>query len=318
MLYQLIKSELPVIICYCLNTFIILLIFSLTTSPVQAVYPLVLSICILCLYLGIKYLKFKRVSAETNNFKIANYQVSYNSNDYDLLYLNAIEDIHADYKRELEAMYRRISRNEQLLSQFVHNMKTSVAVIELASSREHVRIEDIRLENEKLKSQLEQSLNVLRLDRAASDYLPQKYSLKDLVVEVINNNKSNFIYNQIYPKLICNEDLIVFTDRKWFKYLLEQLVSNAIKYSEPGGNVTFTITDNMLVVEDEGIGIESSEQSRIFDLFYTGSNGRDNRNSTGIGLNMVKTVSEMLDIEVTVESEVGVGSKFKLQFLTKM
>ncbi|WOO89569.1 sensor histidine kinase [Mollicutes bacterium LVI A0078] len=318
MLLSLIRNEKVAIGFYILNTFVILLVYGLNDNFNSIIYPLILSIVILCLYLAIKYIKFAKVSSEINNLTIADYTVDYNQDSIDDLYLNTIDDIHDQYKAEIIDMHNRISRNEQLLSQFVHNMKTSVAVIELASSREVVNIEDIRSENEKLKLQLEQSLNVLRLDRAASDYMPKQYSLNELVTEVINDNKSSFIYNQIYPKVISDSEVTVFTDRKWFKYMLEQLVSNAIKYSSVDSNIEFEISNNCLIIRDHGIGIPNQELNRIFELFYTGTNGRDNSQSTGIGLSMVKTVSEILDIEITVDSTVGNGSEFKLRFLTKM
>lgn len=318
MLLSLIRNEKVAIGFYILNTFVILLVYGLKDNFNSIIYPLILSIVILCIYLTIKYIKFTKVSSEINNLTIADYTVDYNQDSIDDLYLNTIDGIHNQYKAEIIDMHNRISRNEQLLSQFVHNMKTSVAVIELASSREIVNIADIRSENEKLKLQLEQSLNVLRLDRAASDYMPKQYSLNELVTEVINDNKSSFIYNQVYPKVTSDSEVTVFTDRKWFKYMLEQLVSNAIKYSNGDSNIEFEISNNCLIIRDHGIGIPNQEFDRIFELFYTGTNGRDNSQSTGIGLSMVKTVSEILDIEITVDSTVGSGSEFKLRFLTKI
>lgn len=318
MLLSLIRNEKVAIGFYLLNTFIILLVYGLNDDFTSIIYPLILSIVILCLYLAIKYIKLLKVYDEVTNLTIADYTVDYHRDSIDDLYLNTIADIHKQYKDEIIDMHNRIVRNEQLLSQFVHNMKTSVAVIELASSREVVNIADIRSENEKLKLQLEQSLNVLRLDRAASDYMPKQYCLNELVTEVINDNKSSFIYNQVYPKVISDSDVTVFTDRKWFKYMLEQLVSNAIKYSNEDSTIEFQISNNYLVIRDYGIGIPNQEIDRIFELFYTGTNGRDNSQSTGIGLSMVKTVSEILDIEITVDSTVGSGSEFKLRFLTKL
>lgn len=309
-----ITSELPVIFFYCLNTFVITLIFGLTYSFSTSLYPLVLSIVILGLYLTTKGLKYKAVIEERNNLRIANHQLGYIPNSYDQLYIEVIDQIHSDYSLKTEEMIGRNRRNEQLLSQFFHNMKTSVAVIELASSRDQIVINDIRFENDKLKHQLEQSLNVLRLDRFVDDYMPEQLSLLELVQSVINDNKSNFIYNHVYPK-VSGADTIIFTDNKWCKYLLEQLVSNAIKYSHPNTNVEFILEPNKLTVRDYGIGIETSEINRIFELFYTGTNGRNNKQSTGIGLAMVKTVAEMLDIEVEVTSVVNQGTSFKLTFL---
>lgn len=311
---KVISDELMTIFFYSLNSFIIILVFGLRYSFNTSRYPLLLSIVILSLYLTIKTIKYKQLVADSSNLRIADHKPTYSLTNCDQTYISIIDQIHSDYRLKIEEMFGRNRRNEQLLSQFFHNMKTSVAVIELASSREQVVIEDIRLENDKLKLQLEQSLNVLRLDRFVEDYMPERLSLLELVNSVINDNKSNFIYNKVFPK-VSGTDTIIFTDRKWFKYLLEQLVSNAIKYSNSNSNVEFNLEANTLTVRDYGIGIDASELNRIFELFYTGSNGRNNKQSTGIGLSMVKTVAEMLDIEVEVTSVVNQGTSFKLTFL---
>lgn len=306
-----------VIFFYILNTGVLLLVYGLRYSFANSLYPIILSTVLLIIYLIYRYNKLRKLTLDIDNLKHRNYTVDYNPDVIDNYYIELIESIHDEYHLKIEAMSGRNHRNEQLLSQFFHNMKTSVAVIELATERQNVEVADIRLENDKLKHQLEQSLNVLRLDRFVQDYMPERYSIRALLTEVINEQKSSFIYNQIYPK-VSGEDYIIFTDRKWFKYLIEQLVSNAIKYSDSENSIEFILNQNSLTIRDYGIGIKSNELERIFDLFYTGTNGRNNNQSTGIGLSMVKTVGEMLDIEISVESEVNTGTTFILKFLTKM
>lgn len=314
---QVVRTELSLILFYSLNTTLFVLIFGLRYSFVGCLYPITLSLVILCFYLSFKYIKLYQLSNEKNNLKIPHYIPEYNTNPIDHMYLEIIDEIHHDYNLKIEDMFSRNHRNEQLLSQFFHNMKTSVAVIELALGRDNVSVKDIKAENDKLKLQLEQSLNVLRLDRFVKDYMPERISLIELITTTINENKSSFIYHKLFPK-VYGDDYLVFTDRKWFKYLLEQLISNAVKYSIANNEIEFIINNNTLIIRDYGIGIPEHELERIFDLFYTGSNGRDNKAATGIGLSMVKTVAKMLDIEIEVSSVVNKGTDFKLTFLTKM
>lgn len=318
--YKLIKellvSESFVIAIYSLNTGLICLIFGLRDGFLTILYPLLISITLLLIYLGVKLGKLTTLNNELANYKIANYKTN-NVDPVSLMYNNLINEVHNEYLLKLNDVEAKRKRNEELLSQFFHNMKTSVAVIELAAnSNNETKMEDIITENDKLKLQLEHSLNVLRLEQFIDDYMPKSYSLQSIVNDVINENKSQFIYNEIYPRL--NEgNCIVFTDQKWLKYLLHQLVSNAIKYSNSGSIVEFIIDNEdggTLTIKDYGIGIKQSELNRVFDLFYTGSNGRNNSQSTGIGLNMVKTVSKMLDIDIEISSQVGVGTTIVLKF----
>lgn len=183
-------------------------------------------------------------------------------------------------------------------------------------------IKDLHFDyNRKLKEQLEQSLNILRLDKFSQDYVPEKHDLLELVKCVINNNKTNFIYNSIYPKIV-GSSTFVFTDKKWLLYLINQVLSNAIKYTQSGGTVTFHIVTNRestkLQITDTGVGIPAQDMDRIFELFYTGDNGRNNTNSTGIGLSMVKTVANLLNHEINISSQVNIGTTFEITFLTKM
>lgn len=318
---KLFHDEWHVILLYILSNLMFALVIGLENQVSDIYYPLLINAILFTGYMIIRYMQLNKKQKEVDNFKISDFKssISYTSPELDLI--NLISDIHLEYQSKITEMHNRGKRNEQLLSQFIHNMKTSVSVIELASSCSSGKvIDDIRNENNKLMQQLEQSLNILRLDQRVNDYMPKKVKLADLVTEVINENKTNFIYNNIYPSVKLNDDMVL-TDPKWFNFMLSQIVSNAIKYSNPNHRVYFEIKSGEyteLVVKDTGIGIPSNELNQIFDLFFTGSNGRSNSQASGIGLSMVKTVSDFLNIEVQIDSRIGVGTECTLKFLTKM
>lgn len=328
-----IKSESKFILIYLLNTLLLIALFNQLLSKQYLLYPFILSIFLLLGYLIFMCIHMFHLFQNMPNNKIANYAASYSTDYKDELYLAVIKDLHFDYNRKLNALSEKNRKTELLFSQFIHNMKTSVSVIELASTaglekfdgistidRTKV-LEDIVIENRKLKEQLEQSLNILRLDKFSQDYVPEKHDLLELVKCVINNNKTNFIYNSIYPKIV-GSSTFVFTDKKWLLYLINQVLSNAIKYTQSGGTVTFHIVTNRestkLQITDTGVGIPAQDMDRIFELFYTGDNGRNNTNSTGIGLSMVKTVANLLNHEINISSQVNIGTTFEITFLTKM
>lgn len=318
---KLYHNEWHVILIYVLSNLMFGLVIGLEYQVSDIYYPLLINTILFAIYLFIRYMQLSKKQKEVSNFKISDFKssITYTSTESDLI--EVISDIHLEYQSKISEMHNRGKRNEQLLSQFIHNMKTSVSVIELASSCSSGKVvDDIRNENNKLMQQLEQSLNILRLDQRVNDYMPKKVNLADLVTEVINENKTNFIYNNVYPNAKLNDDM-VFTDPKWFKFMLSQIVSNAIKYSNPNNQVYFEIKSGEyteLLIKDTGIGIPSNELNQIFDLFFTGSNGRSNNQASGVGLSMVKTVSEFLNIEVQIDSTINVGTECTLKFLTKM
>ncbi len=325
-----IKSEYKVILFYLLNTVLLILLFNLKLHEIYVLYPVFLSTVFLVCYLVIMCINNNKLNTTMQNNKIANIATPQTLDFKDKLYLDLIKDLHFDYNRKINNLLEKNKRNEVLFSQFIHNMKTSVSVIEIASTvgLEKVEnladkqiLEDIQTENTKLKEQLEQSLNVLRLDQFSQDYVPEKQDLLEVVKTVVNQNKTNFIYNSVFPKVV-GESTFVMSDRKWLMYILNQIISNAIKYNKSGGTVTFVIENKgttvvSLQVIDTGVGIPQQDIERVFELFYTGSNGRDNVNSTGVGLAMVKSVTKLLGHEVKLTSEIDKGTTVELIFGNK-
>ena len=111
----------------------------------------------------------------------------------------------------------------------------------------------------------------------------------------------------------------VLSDRKWNRHMLDQIISNAVKYSKEEGeakNVTFRLTKEgkktVLYVEDEGIGMEETDLPRVFEPFFTGENGRNGRNASGIGLYFCKEISEHIQCQLSIESKIEEGTKVKI------
>ncbi len=318
MVKNILRSEYKFLLVYFLNTFFLLLIFNLVSEDKYIWYPLLISTVFIVVYMFVIYLKYRNLVNDAKNLKIQNYSPTYSRDLKDNLYLNVISDLHFDYDRKINKLIESNKMNSYIFSQFIHNMKTSVSIIELAThSRNKNASADIIAENRKLKEQLEQSLNILRLEEFSQDYMPNKCDLLAIVKKVINNNKTNFIYNKVFPKVNGNSTYVM-TDEKWSNFMINQVVLNAIKYSKEDCDIIFNIIckDDEVVLQiiDEGIGIPSKDLNRVFDLFYTGENGRDNANSTGIGLAMVKNVATFLLVDIDLYSTVGLGTTVEFKF----
>ena len=103
------------------------------------------------------------------------------------------------------------------------------------------------------------------------------------------------------------EDKYIITDEKWFKFLLSQIISNAIKYTHEGG-VKISLKGNILKISDSGIGIAKSDLPRVFDKGYTGNIGRKDTQSSGIGLYLCKQSVDLLNLEINIESDIKKGT----------
>ena len=139
------------------------------------------------------------------------------------------------------------------------------------------------------------------------DYVFSKYSLDEIIRSVIRKYSIQFIgKNNRVDFFETNK--IILTDAKWFSFLLEQIISNAIKYTH-NGRIAIYLEKNELVIEDNGIGIMPEDLPRIFDAGYTGYNGRLEKKSTGLGLNLSKNIGKSLRVTLRCESEPKLGTK---------
>ena len=226
-----------------------------------------------------------------------------------------------DNNNKREIMQNRDKKLQKVMVyRFVHQMKTPVSVLKLILEKhsEEGEYKKIRRNISALEYNLNQMLDVYRLEEFKNDFVSEKVMLKNVCKDCINGLKDYFIASQIYPKLDIDDDIYVYSDSKWLKLIIHQLLTNAIKYSDNGQSVTVRAKKEedrvVLSVIDEGIGIEKADLRNIFELFYIGKNGRNNADSSGIGLYIVKRVTEYLGHKTEVESEVGKGTTVRIIF----
>ena len=226
-----------------------------------------------------------------------------------------------DNNNKREIMQKQDKKLQKVMVyRFVHQMKTPVSVLKLILEKhsEEGEYKKIGRNINALEYNLNQMLDVYRLEEFKNDFVSEKVMLKNVCKDCINGLKDYFIASQIYPKLDIDDDIYVYSDSKWLKLIIHQLLTNAIKYSDNGQSVTVRAKKEedrvVLSVIDEGIGIENADLRNIFELFYIGKNGRNNADSSGIGLYIVKRVTEYLGHKTEVESEVGKGTTVRIIF----
>lgn len=200
---------------------------------------------------------------------------------------------------------------------WVHKIKTPIAVMRFMIGNEDTE-ENRALSAElfRIEQYVEMVLQYIRLGSETNDLVISEYKLDDLIRDSIRKYAQQFIYRKIK---LCYEptNIKVVTDRKWFSCILEQILSNAIKYT-PQGMVTIGVNeDGVLRIADTGIGIAAEDLPRIFEKGYTGINGRLGQKSSGLGLYLCKKAADKLAITIEVESEPGNGSVFVLKFRQK-
>lgn len=333
-----IKDKLLITVVYFINTLLITLFFYLyVDKEVELLYPLLLSIFVYIIYISFDFYRYYRFNASIKRaMENVNSDMVTETNEHKVV-SEVINSIHTNYINIINEMKEENKVNNKFFSQWVHNMKTPVSVIEIIVQKLMDKeqtdikfIEEIREENTKLLNGLEQILNMMRLEDFSMDYVPEAVNLYDSLKKVINERKSQFIYNNVFPKVQaeCNGEKIL-TDAKWNEVMLGQIISNAIKYSriwnedkEVSKQVYFNIEKQnkyiVLTIRDEGVGIPYYDINRVFEAFFTGENGRKYNQSTGIGLYICKVISEKLGHEILIESEEGNGTVLQIKYLSKL
>ncbi|MGL4453168.1 MAG: response regulator [Sarcina sp.] len=191
---------------------------------------------------------------------------------------------------------------------WVHQIKTPISAMNLILQHsEGQEKKELSSELFKVEEYVSMVLGYLGLSEGQSDIVINEYDLDKILRSSIKKYSRLFIRKNLslnYEKV----DLKIVTDKKWFIFGIEQILSNSIKYTASGG-VSIYVRENMLYIEDTGIGIDSEDLPRIFDKGFTGYNGRINKKSTGLGLYLAKEIFNKLGYGIKIESEVGIGTK---------
>jgi CRISPR-associated Csx2 family protein len=197
---------------------------------------------------------------------------------------------------------------------WAHQIKTPIAAMRLLLQSEQSETNSELLEQLfKVEQYVEMVLQYLRLENMSSDLVFKRHSLDDIVKQAIRKYSKSFIRKKIklnYMDLNCD----VLTDEKWLVFVVEQILSNALKYTG-AGEISIYMDSRLLdtlVIEDTGIGIEQEDLPRVFEKGFTGYIGRSDKRSTGIGLFLCKQILNKMSHTITIESVVGKGTKVKI------
>lgn len=219
---------------------------------------------------------------------------------------SAIEEIHKieDDQKEYE----------DYIEQWIHEVKTPITSIHLMLENrisENPGLKrDLNVELSRLENDVELALYYARSEQIYRDYLIQKLNVRKVLLKVVNKNRTVIMNSSVAIDLDCDEALYAYGDEKWLVFMLTQVLLNAIKYkAEADAKVVMRAKrDNkriVLNIIDNGKGIKKEELPRIFDKGFTGSNGRDNEKSTGMGLYLVHKLCEKLEIDIEADSVYG-------------
>ena len=218
------------------------------------------------------------------------------------------------YQREqalAQEQQRRETDRTDYYTTWVHQIKTPIASMRLALQNEDSPLSrDLGEELQRIEQYAQMALTYQRLDSVDTDYVFRECAIDHVVKGALRKFAGPFIRKGIRLNY-APMDALVVTDEKWLSFVVEQLLSNALKYT-PQGTVSIYMEDGSLCIRDTGIGIAPEDLPRIFDRGYTGCNGRTDQKATGLGLYLCRRICKNLGHTITAESTPGVGTLVKL------
>lgn len=224
---------------------------------------------------------------------------------------------------EMDKKNRAIEEREKLndlmdyYTLWAHQIKTPIA----ASSLLVGEIEDKKVKNQleqelfKIESYVNIVLQYLRLESFHEDLILKKENVEDLVKEIVKKYAIFFIQKGLSLNL-HDLDRTIITDKKWFVVILEQVLSNSLKYTSQGG-IEIYFQEDTLYIKDSGLGIQDADLLRVFERGFSGYNGRLTQQSSGLGLYLSKKIADELGHQISIASQVGQGTTVMISFSEK-
>ena len=195
---------------------------------------------------------------------------------------------------------------------WAHQIKTPISAMRLLlQTEESTQNSELSTQLFKIEQYVEMVLGYLRIENISSDLVLSQYDLSSVVKQAIRKYAAIFIGQKItldFKEMDC----LVLTDEKWLVFVIEQILSNALKYTNSGTISIYMEAEKTLVIQDSGIGIASEDLPRVFEKGFTGFNGRMDKKSTGIGLYLCKKILNKLSHKVTITSQIDLGTMVKI------
>ena len=306
---------------YILLTVMLIGLFSFTLLLMNVPAKALLYPVLLCLFLGLLVLvtdcaiaksrKNERANLDKITLSVIDSMPEAHSEEV-RDYQNAIRQLGNEYRNYVSESERKYENMMDYYTVWAHQIKTPISSMKLAFQGEDSALSRrLSVDLFRIEQYVDMVLVYLRLDSEYTDYVFKECNMD----EVIKNSVKKFASEFIGRKLSLGyepEDVTVVSDSKWLEFVIGQIISNSLKYTETGGIKIYFKEPKILVIEDTGIGIAEEDLPRIFEKGYTGYNGRTDGSASGIGLYLCRRICGNLNIGIQAESEVGKGTRIIL------
>lgn len=329
------KKHTKSILVYSVYIILFFLMGWLYDFPVSAaVYSSVVALTVMAVFVALDFLQYEkkiRMLKEGRNRIATEFpELPVPKDMTEQIYQEMLEIL---YSRKIAAETQNDVRMKEMLdyySMWVHQVKTPIAAMHVllqtmkeqqleAAGNDEEQYRRIQELNRSLSAELFKTeqyvgmvLSYLRMEDMGADLILKPCPAEPLVRQAVRKYSQMFIARRIKP-VIGNLSGTMITDEKWMSFVIEQILSNALKYTEDG-SIFIEMKGQNLIIRDTGIGIRKEDLPRVFEKGFTGYNGHADKKSTGIGLYLCKTVLDKLGHTVSITSEPGKGTEVRIHF----
>ncbi len=220
--------------------------------------------------------------------------------------------LHSEHRRLAGDHRRSLADMGDYYTLWTHQIKMPLAALDLLIQTGCRDKQILQAELFRIEQYVEMALSYIRLESRDSDYVLRLCPLDPILRRAVRKYAKLFILSDV-TLTYEGTDQRVLTDEKWLGFVLEQLLSNAVKYA-PGGQVTLGARDGQLFLRDTGLGIDPGDLPRVCEKGFTGYNGRQEERSTGLGLYLCKRILDQLSHRLSLQSEPGRGTTVTIEF----
>ena len=311
-----VRENRKVVIALAVYTAVFALIFWLYRLPLGAVgYAALVCLFLLLVWFVVDYRRFAarlRLRRLEQEITLSTEQLPEPDGALEAQYQALVRALDADRRAQMTRSQRSYQDLVEYYTVWAHQIKTPIAAMRLLLQDADTDEQRALLEQlQSVEQYVEMVLGYLRLESPSSDYVIRNYALDDIVRQAVRKFASQFIRRKLrleYAPL----NVSVITDEKWLLFVVEQVLSNALKYTREG-SITITMEHpKTLVIRDTGIGIAPEDLPRIFEKGYTGYNGRGDQKASGLGLYLCRTICRKLGHSITAESAPDEGTAIRI------
>ncbi len=312
------RDRLPAVGIFLLFSLIFLTVFALYRLPMAAVlYPVGLCGVLGCVFLGLdirrareRHRRLEQLS-QLSGAVMGEFPLPINQDHRD--YQHIIQLLRAEQAQREGEMQRRYEDMVDYYTVWAHQIKTPIASMRLTLQSQDSPTARQQLEElQRIEQYVEMVLAFLRLDSESTDYLFREYQLDGILRGAVRKFSTQFIRRHIALHYEPT-GLRVLTDEKWLSFVVEQVLSNALKYTPDGGEVWLELEKPAtLCIRDNGMGIAAEDLPRIFQKGYTGYNGRADKKASGLGLYLCRRICTNLGHTISAQSVAGEGTSIRI------